>query len=90
MVLPDIKRHLNEKNALSDNDSIHGHRNLNDTERSLVARHRNFNAPKICQLTVDLCIWSCTLSSPLNQKNNLKDDLIGTKKRGSCRTEKAI
>ena len=41
-----------EKNTLSDNDSIHGYRNLNYTERSAIARHRNFNAPKICKITV--------------------------------------
>ena len=37
------KKHLNEKNALSDNDSIHGHRNVNDTEGSVIARP----APKL-------------------------------------------
>ena len=53
MVLPKIKRHLNEKkNTLSDNDSIHGHRNSNKTERSIIARHRNFNPPKNCKITV--------------------------------------
>ena len=52
MVLPKLKRHLNAKNTLSDHDSIHGHRNLNDTERSAIARHRNFNAPKICKITL--------------------------------------
>ena len=52
MVLPKLKRRLNEKNTLNDHDSIHGHRNLNDTERSAIARHRNFNAPKICKITV--------------------------------------
>ena len=46
MVLPKTKRHLNEKKALSDNDSIYGHRNLNDTERSVIARHQKFNAPR--------------------------------------------
>ena len=52
MVLPKLKRHLNAKDTLSDHDSIHGHRNLNDTERSAIARHRSFNAPKICKITV--------------------------------------
>ena len=52
MVLPKLKRHLNAENTLSDHDSIHWHRNLNDTERSAIARHRNFNAPKICKITV--------------------------------------
>ena len=52
MVLKKLKRHLNAKNTLSDHDSIHGHRNLNYTERSAIARHRNFNAPKICKITV--------------------------------------
>ena len=52
MVLPNLKRHLKEKNTLSDHDSIHGHRNLNENERSVIARYRNFNAPKICKITV--------------------------------------
>ena len=52
MVLPKLKRHLNAKNTLSDHDSIHGHRNLNDTERSAIARHQSFNALKICKITV--------------------------------------
>ena len=42
MVLPKIKRHLNEKDALRDNNSIHGHQNLNDTECFVIARHRKF------------------------------------------------
>ena len=44
---------------LSDHDSIQGHRNLNETERSVIARYRSFNAPKICKITV--------FSKPLNQ-----------------------
>ena len=52
MVLPKSKRHLNAKNTLSDHHRIHGHRNLNYTERSVIARHRNFNASKICKITV--------------------------------------
>ena len=58
MVLPKLKRHLNAKNALSDHDNIHGHRNLNYTERSMITRHWNFNAPKICKITVSECL-SC-------------------------------
>ena len=46
----------NEKNALSDNDSIHRHRNLNDTERSVIAHHQNFNTPKICKFTVHAAV----------------------------------
>ena len=38
---------------MSNHDRIHGHRNLNYTERSVIARHRNFNAPKICKITVN-------------------------------------
>ena len=41
-----------KKNTLSDHDSIHGHRKLNETERSAIARYRNFNVPKICKITV--------------------------------------
>ena len=52
MVSSKLKRHLNAKNTFSGHDSIHGHRNLNYTERSTIARHRNFNAPKICKITV--------------------------------------
>ena len=52
MVLPKLKGHPNAENTLSDHDSIHAHRNLNYTERSAIARHRNFNAPKICKNTV--------------------------------------
>ena len=37
---------------MSDHDSIHGHRNLDETERSVIAHHQNFNAPKICKITV--------------------------------------
>ena len=33
-----LKRHLNAKNTLSGHDSIHGHRNLNETEHSVIAR----------------------------------------------------
>ena len=40
------------ENTFSGHDSIHGHRNLNETERSVIARYRNFNAPKICKITV--------------------------------------
>ena len=47
LVLPKLKRYLNEKNASSDRGSVHGHRNLNKTECSVIARHRNFNVPKI-------------------------------------------
>ena len=43
---------LNGEKAFSEHDSIHGYRNLNYTERSAIARHRNFNAPKICKITV--------------------------------------
>ena len=35
----EIKRHLNEKNTRSDHGRIHGHRNKNETERSVIARH---------------------------------------------------
>ena len=48
----EIKKNLNAKNTLSDQDSIHEYRNLNYTERSAIAHHRNFNAPKICKITV--------------------------------------
>ena len=44
--------HLNVKNTWSDHDSIHAHRNLNYTDCFAIARHRNFNAPKICKITV--------------------------------------
>ena len=48
MVFTEIKKTPKcEKNTLSDHDSIHEHRNLNYIERSAIARHRNFNAPKI-------------------------------------------
>ena len=40
------------KNALSNHDRIHKHRNLNETERSMIARLRNFNPLKICKVTV--------------------------------------
>ena len=52
MVLPELKRHLNEKNTLKDHDTIHRHQNLNLTERSVIARYRNLNTPKICKFTV--------------------------------------
>ena len=41
-----FKRHLNEKNTFSDHDSIHGHRNLNETELFVIARCRNFKHTK--------------------------------------------
>ena len=58
MVLPKLKRHLNAKKTKSGHDIVHGHRNLNYTERvrSAIARHRNFNAPKFCKITVAQCI----------------------------------
>ena len=52
MISPKLKKYLNEKNTLSDHDIIHGHRNLNETKRSAIARYRNFNAPKICKIAV--------------------------------------
>ena len=52
MVLPKLKRHLNAKNTLNAHDSIRIHRNLIETERSVIACYRNFNAPKICKITV--------------------------------------
>ena len=48
----EIKKTPKCENTLSDHDSIHRHRNLNCTERSVIARHQNFNAPKICKITV--------------------------------------
>ena len=48
----EIKKTPEWKNTLSDHDSIHGHRNLNETERSAIARYRYFNVPKICKITV--------------------------------------
>ena len=39
------------KGALSYHGGVHGHRNLYETERSAIARYRNFNAPKICKIT---------------------------------------
>ena len=58
MVLPKLKRHLNAENTLSDHDSIHRHRNLNNTERSAITRPRNFNAPKFCKITVCVALFS--------------------------------
>ena len=52
VVLPKLKRHLNAKNTLNDHDSIRGHRNFIETERSAIACYRNFNSPKICKITV--------------------------------------
>ena len=62
------KRHLNEKNTLSDCGSIHGHRNLNKTERSVIAQYWNFNAPKICKITVGggECTWRHLLVVQIN------------------------
>ena len=57
MVLPKLKIHLNEKNTVLDPNGIHGHPNLNETERSVIAHYRNFNAPKICKTTVS--VWQC-------------------------------
>ena len=51
MVLPKLKRHLNAKNTLSEHDNISRHRNLNETERSVIVQYRNLNAPKICKIT---------------------------------------
>ena len=42
MVLPKLKRHLNDKNILSAHSSIHGHRNLNETKCSAITRHWKF------------------------------------------------
>ena len=64
MVLPKLNRHLNEKNTWSDRGSIHEHQNLNHTERSVIAHYRNFNAPKICKITV---LFS-TNFSPIRQE----------------------
>ena len=47
-----VLSYLTWENTLSDYGSVAGHRNLNETERSAIARYRNFNAPKICKVTV--------------------------------------
>ena len=54
MVPPKLKRHLNAKNTLSDHDNIRADRNLNETERlrSEIGPRRNFNAPKIYEITI--------------------------------------
>ena len=70
MALPKLKRHLNAKNTLSDR-SIHGHRKLNYTERSAIARHRNFNAPKICKITVGyICAMHNLIALALHWRTN--------------------
>ena len=51
MVLLQLKRHLNAKNTLNDHGGIRGHRNLIETECSVITCYRNFNAPKICKIT---------------------------------------
>ena len=38
----EIKKTPKCENTLSDHNSIHGHRNLNYTKRSAIARHRKF------------------------------------------------
>ena len=48
----EIKKTHKYENTLSNHDSIHGHRNLNETKRSAIARYRNFHALKICKITV--------------------------------------
>ena len=54
MVLPKLKRHLNKKNTLNDHGSIHDPQTpkFKQTEHSVIARYRNFNALKICKNTV--------------------------------------
>ena len=47
-----VLSYLTWENTLSDYGSVAGHRNLNETEHSPIARYRNFNAPKICKITV--------------------------------------
>ena len=65
------KSHLDQlksrsnKNTSRDHDSIHGHRNLNKTERSL---HQNLNAPKICKITVSCVVGFVHCSAPLHNK----------------------
>ena len=36
----------------ADHGSIHEHQNLNGIESSTIARYQNFNALKICKITV--------------------------------------
>ena len=66
------------KNTLSDHDSIHGHRNLNEIERSMIAHHRNFNAKKskitapnfLFGLTIEVSqVWKSPPPPPLLFKN---------------------
>ena len=51
----EIKKAPEEKNTKSNHDSNPGDRKLNETQRSVIARYRNFNAPKICKITVHVC-----------------------------------
>ena len=59
---------LNAKNTFSDHDSIHGHRNLN-YERSVIARHRNFNSPKMCKITASVNLFCFTKFTKMSQKS---------------------
>ena len=54
-----------QKNTLSDLDSLHGHRNLNETEHSMIACYRNFNAPIFCKITVCGCWVALSQNSVL-------------------------
>ena len=38
--------------TIRDHVGVRGHRNLNFTEWSVISRYQNFNAPKICKITV--------------------------------------
>ena len=66
----EIKKTPKCENTLSDHDRIHRHRNLNYTERSVIARHRNFNAPKICKITVHVYVWVLGLWSHAEDCNS--------------------
>ena len=72
MILPKLKRHRNAKNTLNDHNGIHGHRNLIETEGSVIARNRNFNALKICKITACLFFNGISLCMGLNTSYSWK------------------
>ena len=62
-VLPKFKRHLNEQNTLSDHGSTHEHRNLNETERSAIARYWSLTHRKFVKLQNSIRPTDCVHTS---------------------------
>ena len=73
MLSPKLKRHLNEKNALSDRGSIHGHRNLNKTERFVGSCNLAMSSSCLDWATITWRWFTKAAASPCSPWRNRSD-----------------